>query len=123
MKFYLFLVAFLATGVELLAQVVPVASPSPAAPAASIAVPVAVGVMVVIAAWIKAHLIIVSGSAAATVVEFVVRLIPSDKPRSLFIIASAGFHAAGDLFLSVSSALDSLVQNIKPKDGNTPSSS
>lgn len=53
--------------------------------------------------------------AIASVVEMVLRLIPSQKPLSLLIAAAAITHAVGGFFDAAATALNSVIpQNVKP---------
>lgn len=47
------------------------------------------------------------------VIEMSMRLFPTVKPRSLFIMIGKLFGLVGSLFLKLSALLDTLVQNLK----------
>lgn len=110
MKYLSLFGVILLAGVAVLAQdAVPV--PAAVAPA----VPHVLSTFDSISQWLMAHMV-VSGGLAAGVIEFLIRFIPSDRPRSIFILASAIFLAVGNLLVSTSKFLDSIVQNLKKSD-------
>ncbi len=47
------------------------------------------------------------------IIEMLMRFLPTSKPRSIFLLASAMFNLVGTGFLKISTLLDQLVQNIK----------
>ena len=50
------------------------------------------------------------------VIEMVMRLYPTAKPKSLFIVAASGLALVGSLFIKISKLLDSVAQNLKPDE-------
>lgn len=106
MRFLFLVLCLLWVPIAVLAQAispVPVPSPSPAVLAYAAEA----------TSWLNAHLI-VAGSLAAAVIEFLVRFVPTDKPRSILILVSNVLHALGDLFTAASKFLDTFIQKFTP---------
>lgn len=53
-------------------------------------------------------------------VELLMRVIKTDKPRSLLILVAAVFQALGSIFTKLSGLLDKVVQNTKDQNASAP---